>query len=194
MMRGILLDRDGVLNRERADYVKSWAEFEWLPGVLPALQRLAACALPIVVITNQSVIGRGIATQATIEAIHQRAQQEAAAAGGRIDDFFICPHQPADHCRCRKPQPGLLEQAAAKYQLSLPDSFFIGDAITDYQAAQAAGCQSILVESGRQGPGLRQAVALQTASSSPPIVADLAVAVSLVLEQIARLSHSANGR
>lgn len=186
-MRGILLDRDGVLNRERADYVKCWAEFEWLPGVLPALKQLAACELPIIVITNQSVIGRGITPQATIEAIHQRAKGEIEVAGGRIDDFFLCPHHPADRCDCRKPKPGLLHQAAAKYQLALADSCFIGDAITDYQAAQAAGCQSILVESGRQGSTLRRQVQLhaaQTASSMPPIVANLAAAVALILEQV----------
>ena len=186
-MRGILLDRDGVLNRERADYVKCWAEFEWLPGVLPALRELAECGLPIIVITNQSVIGRGITTQATIEAIHQRAKGEIEAAGGRIDDFFLCPHHPDAHCDCRKPKPGLLHQAAAKYQLALADSFFIGDAITDYQAAQTAGCQSILVESGRQGRTLRRQVqwqATQTASSTPPVVANLAAAVALILKQV----------
>lgn len=184
MKRGILLDRDGVLNQERADYVKSWAEFVWLPGVLPALQRLAQLDVPILVITNQSVIGRGIVPQATIEAIHQQVRQEALAAGGRIDAFFMCPHHPDDHCYCRKPQPGLLLQAAAQYGLSLADSIFIGDAISDYQAAKAAGCQSILVESGRQGATLRPAIqqVKQSTGAVPPIMTNLADAVTYVID------------
>lgn len=184
MKRGILLDRDGVLNQERADYVKSWAEFVWLPGVLPALQRLAQLEVPILVITNQSVIGRGIVPRATIEAIHQQLRQEVFAAGGRIDAFFICPHHPDDHCSCRKPQPGLLLQAAAQYGLTLADSIFIGDAISDYQAAKAAGCQSILVESGRQGASLRSTIQQHVEQSNglmPPIVTDLAGAVTDLL-------------
>jgi len=187
MKRGILLDRDGVLNQERADYVKAWAEFVWLPGVLPALQRLAQVDAPILVITNQSVIGRGIVPQATITAIHQQLQREVVAAGGRIDNFFLCPHHPAEQCSCRKPQPGLLLQAAAHYGFALADSVFIGDALSDYQAAQAAGCQSILVESGRQGTTLRQTVqhqAQQGGTVAPPVVADLAAAVTYVVDHL----------
>lgn len=210
-VRGILLDRDGVINRERADYVKHWHEFIFLPGVLDALKRLAALPVPILVITNQSVIGRGIVNHQRIDAIHKEAQTAIEAAGGRIDWFFLCPHHPNEQCGCRKPQPGLLQQAAAKFALSLEHSVFVGDAMTDYEAACAAGCQSILVESGRQGPELRSYFArklgttnanqtmgaalhqhpplptptgtLQTVRQMPPIVQDLAAAVDLIVAQ-----------
>ena len=201
-MRGILLDRDGVINRERADYVKCWSEFEFLPGVLQALGRLTHLQVPILVITNQSVIGRKIVNRKIIDQIHQNIHKAINAGGGRIDDFFVCPHHPDEHCRCRKPAPGLLLQAAERYNLKLSESVFIGDSITDYQAAMAVGCQSILVESGRQGPQLHDYFTdeiqanmshsdpshhaipqpqLFSSTLKPPIVCDLAEAVNLLL-------------
>lgn len=178
-MQAILLDRDGVINRERADYVKSWQEFQLLPGVLPALARLATLSIPIVVITNQSVIGRGLIEAAVVTDLHQRLLEVVTAAGGRIDAFFVCPHHPADKCGCRKPQPGLLQQAAQQLTFSLSEALFIGDAMTDYEAACAAGCQSILVRSGRQGADLDRL--FLDAPLPPPIVADLAAAVELLV-------------
>ncbi len=185
-MRGILLDRDGVINRERADYVKSWDEFVFLPGVLSALQQLATLPYPIVVVTNQSVIGRGLVERRTIDAIHAQAQQMIHAAGGRIDGFLLCPHHPAEGCHCRKPQPGLLQQAAKQYNFALNEAVFVGDAITDYQAALAAGCHSILVQSGRQSTKLLTLLAecrgaTGAAAHAPPLVADLAAAAELIL-------------
>jgi len=176
---GFLLDRDGVINRERADYVKQWSEFEFLPGALPALQRLATLNLPILVISNQSVIGRGLVSRETIHLIHRQAQDVIEKHGGRIDGFFVCPHHPDEKCACRKPKPGLLVEAANRFELKLADCIFIGDAITDFQAAQAAGCQSILVESGRQGPQLHKLLGSMT---PPPIVPDLAAAVAIICE------------
>jgi D-glycero-D-manno-heptose 1,7-bisphosphate phosphatase len=186
-MRGILLDRDGVINRERADYVKHWDEFCFLPGVLPALRRLAQLPYPIVVVTNQSVIGRGLVERQVIDAIHVQAQRVIADAGGRIDAFFVCPHHPDAQCACRKPKPGLLQQAAAAFDFTLTQSIFVGDAITDYLAATAAGCQAILVRSGRQGAALpslidQQRLAHQQAAA-PPVVADLAAATELIFAQ-----------
>lgn len=194
-MRGILLDRDGVINAERADYVKSWDEFVFLPGALDALQRLAMLPYPIVVVTNQSVIGRGIVARSVIDEIHQRAQQTIHAAGGRIDGFFLCPHHPDEGCRCRKPQPGLLLQAAEVFGFSLDEAIFIGDAITDYLAAVAAGAHSILVQSGRQGSNLATLVAQHKVTlpdsvegtatpnvAAPQIVADLAAATDALFK------------
>jgi len=180
-MRAILLDRDGVINRERADYVKSWQELELLPGALAALQRLATLEIPILVITNQSAIGRGIIQPKTVAAIHDQLRTVVAQAGGRLDAFFICPHHPADGCLCRKPQPGLLHQAAAQFHFALDQAVFIGDAITDFQAARAAGCRSILVKSGRQGAALTDLLTGET--TPPPLVADLAAAVDLLLAE-----------
>ncbi len=178
-MQAILLDRDGVINHERADYVKSWSEFQFLPGVLPILQRLTTLAIPIVVITNQSAIGRGLVPAATVAEIHGRLCAVVAKAGGRLDGFFMCPHHPADGCCCRKPQPGLLVQAAQHFGFTLGRAVFIGDTVTDFEAACRAGCQSILVKSGRQGPTLDQRFADVTLP--PPIVADLTAAVDLLL-------------
>jgi D-glycero-D-manno-heptose 1,7-bisphosphate phosphatase len=176
----IFLDRDGVINRERADYVKIWDEFEFLPGVLPALGQLATLPVPILIISNQSAIGRGLVQAETVAEIHRRAQASIQVAGGRIDDFFVCPHQPTDGCACRKPKPGLLQQAVDTYALDIHRSIFVGDAITDFQAAQAIGCRSILVESGRQGGRLRGLVG---ENLSAIIVADLAEAATLILEE-----------
>lgn len=176
-MQAIFLDRDGVINRERADYVKSWAELELLPGALDAVARLATSRRPIFVMTNQSAIGRGIISAEAVHEIHVRLRAVVEAAGGRIDAFYICPHHPDDGCACRKPQPGLLLQAAADHGLTLSECLFVGDSITDFQAAQAANCQSILVRSGRQGSVLPT---LLTDYPSVPLVDDLAAAVILV--------------
>lgn len=179
-MQGIFLDRDGVVNIERADYVKQWGEFQFLPGVLPALRRLAALNLPIIVITNQSVIGRGLVQATTIEEIHNQARSIIQAAGGRIDAFFMCPHHPDDNCVCRKPKPALLHQAAQVFAIDIKHWLFIGDAITDYQAAQAAGCRSILVESGRQGAQLRSRCGID---AQVTFAADLANAVDYIMAE-----------
>ena len=179
MLQAIFLDRDGVINRERADYVKSWEEMELLPGVLPALGRLARLPAPICVISNQSAIGRGIVTEQVVTEMHERLRDTIAAHGGRIDAFFVCPHRPEDGCHCRKPKPGLLLQAADRYDVDLAHCVFIGDSSTDFLAAESAGCPFIGVESGRQGPQLRN---LLHDAEQAQIVADLAAATDLVIQ------------
>jgi D-glycero-D-manno-heptose 1,7-bisphosphate phosphatase len=143
----IFLDRDGVLNHERKDYVKSWHEFEWLPGALDALKLLATRSWPIVVITNQSAIGRQLVTEHNIQEIHAKLSDNVVRSGGRIDAIFVCPHHPDAGCACRKPKPGLLLHAAQTFQLNLERCLFIGDSITDYQAAAQVNCQTLLVKS-----------------------------------------------
>ena len=153
-MRGILLDRDGVINRELSNYVVCWDQFEFLPGAFLALGHLARLNWPVVVVTNQSAIGRGLVTPHTLSHIHQRMMAAVAAVGGRIDAVFVCPHHPDDGCACRKPRPGLLWQAAQVFNLRLPDCYLVGDALGDFLAARAAGCRPILVQSCLQGPNL----------------------------------------
>ena len=179
MFQAVMLDRDGVINRERADYVKCWREFEFLPGALSALARLADLPKPIVVISNQSAIGRGLVNQDTVDAVHRHMKSIVEICGGRIDTFYVCPHHPDDRCRCRKPEPGLLLQAARDYNLDLSECVFVGDTPTDFQAAEAVGCQSILVSTGRQGPRLRS---MYAGSMDVTIVQDLSAAVSLILD------------
>jgi len=149
MHRAVFIDRDGVICRNRDNHVKSWEEFVFLPNVLEALARLARLDLYIIVITNQAIINRHIVSAEMVEDIHARMVQAIETAGGRVDRVMYCPHRPDEHCTCRKPQPGLLRMAAEELELDLSRSYLIGDAETDMQAGQAAGCRRYLVLTGR---------------------------------------------
>jgi D-glycero-D-manno-heptose 1,7-bisphosphate phosphatase len=147
--------------------------------------------VPILVVTNQSAIGRGILSAGELESIHEQVCAEAALVGGRIDQFFVCPHAPAERCACRKPKPGLLFQAAARYDLDLARCILVGDSMSDMQAAEAAGCRSIvLVRTGRQGATLDSELAALGARAATTLVMDnlgaaarqIAVAGQLFLE------------
>jgi D-glycero-D-manno-heptose 1,7-bisphosphate phosphatase len=141
----VLLDRDGVINRDSDEYIKSPAEWQPLPGSLAALARLSAAGFRIGVVTNQSGIGRGLFTEATLAAIHAVMRDTVAAAGGRIDGIFYCPHRPDAGCPCRKPEPGLLLEAATAFGVNPAGVAFIGDKPSDARAAIAAGARPILV-------------------------------------------------
>ncbi len=144
----IFLDRDGVINRSRPDYVKSREEFEFLPGVLEALRHLSVTPYTIVIVSNQSCIGRGLVAKETVDDIHFRMLQVIRRAGGRVDAIYYCPHHPNDGCECRKPRPGLLLRAAEELNLDLAASWLIGDSSSDLEAALAAGVHPILVRTG----------------------------------------------
>lgn len=145
-MKLIILDRDGVINYDSQHYIKSPAEWLPIPGSLEALAKLMQAGFTIAIATNQSGIARGLYTHQILADIHTKMRALAEAAGGKIDSIFYCPHHPDEHCHCRKPQPGLLEQIAAHYAVSLAGIPFIGDRWTDVEAALAAGCSPILVE------------------------------------------------
>jgi D-glycero-D-manno-heptose 1,7-bisphosphate phosphatase len=145
----IFLDRDGVINRNRSDHVKSWSEFEFLPGTLEALRRLTQLGWPVVVISNQAVVGHGLVSRQTVEEINAHMVAVVQSVGGRIDQVLYCPHRPEEGCDCRKPRPGLLLRAADRLGLDLSRSFFVGDAESDVRAAQAVGCRPVLVKTGR---------------------------------------------
>ena len=145
----IFLDRDGVINRNRSGHIKSWAEFEFIPGAIEALQRLAQLGWPIVVVSNQGAIGRGLVSQQTVDEIHTKMVSIVQSEGGRIDEVLYCPHRPEDNCACRKPRPGLLLRAADQLGLDLSHSFLIGDAETDIFTAQLVSCFPVLVKTGR---------------------------------------------
>lgn len=149
LRRAIFLDRDGVISVNRSDYVKSWNEFSFLPRALDALRRLATTKFVIAVTTNQSVVARGLATDAMLREIHARMLAEVERAGGRIDAVYYCPHKPGDGCDCRKPKPGMYQRAARELNLDLTQSIVIGDAFDDIAAAQTIGAQPILVLTGR---------------------------------------------
>lgn len=147
--RCILLDRDGVLNRDLSTSVCSVAEFELLPGSAEAIARLHRAGFTLLVITNQACVGRGDLAPDELERIHRRLIDQVDAAGGRIDDIFVCAHTDADACDCRKPKPGLIHQAQAKWGFEPGDTWFVGDARRDVQAAEAAGCRPVLVRTGK---------------------------------------------
>ncbi len=145
----VLIDRDGVLNANRSDHVKSWDEFVLLPGALDAVRELARLGLPIVVVTNQAAINRGLVDAAVVESIHRRLMAMAAAQGGRIDAVVWCPHHPDEGCGCRKPAPGMLTYAAQSLNLDLGRSYLVGDAESDIAAGASVGCRTFLVATGR---------------------------------------------
>lgn len=178
MFEAVFIDRDGTVNVERSDYVKTLDEFELLPGAVEALARLSALAIPVIIITNQSAIGRGITSAARIDAIHAGLAQRVADAGGRIDAVYVCPHHPEARCSCRKPKPGLLLRAAADFGINLCNSVFIGDSVTDLGAAKAAGCAPILVRTGLQA---QQVAELAKVDASMILMDDLTEAVSWLL-------------
>jgi D-glycero-D-manno-heptose 1,7-bisphosphate phosphatase len=180
MPAAVFLDRDGVINENRVDYVKGWEEFVFLPNVFEPLQQLAQNGLFIIVVTNQSAINRGLVAPETVEAINRQMCEVVSRNGGRIDAILTCPHRPDEHCHCRKPEPGLLLQAAERFALDLPHCYVIGDALGDIAAGLAVGCRSILVLTGKGREQLPRLV--EEGYSGYHVVADLTEAVKLILD------------
>jgi D-glycero-D-manno-heptose 1,7-bisphosphate phosphatase len=147
----VILDRDGVLNREAhgAGYVLEPAGFLWLPGALEALAMLRRAGVHLSVATNQSGVGRGLMTIAQLEAIHDRMQTEAARNGAALDAVLFCPHTPDDGCACRKPAPGLIHEALARSGIAAAESLVVGDDQRDLDAASRAGVRAALVRTGK---------------------------------------------
>lgn len=163
MTRLILLDRDGVINADSPDYIKDVDEWVPLPGALDAIARLKRGGFLVGVCTNQSGIGRGIIAPEALERIHQRLHEELSARGVRLDDLRYCPHRPDVHCRCRKPQPGMLLDSMQALGVTPQQTLFVGDNLRDVEAAHAAGCRAALVRTGRGRAAEREARALGVA-------------------------------
>jgi len=150
MLPAVFLDRDGVIIENRVDYIRTWEDVQILPGGMAALSRLNKTNFKIVIVTNQSAIGRGLITQQIAEDINLRLMAEVKLAGARLDAIYMCPHKPEDCCSCRKPRPGLILQAAHDLSIDLERSFLIGDALDDLRAGRAAGVKEVvLVLTGR---------------------------------------------
>ncbi len=147
-MKLIILDRDGVINFDSPDFIKSPDEFIPLPGSLEAIARLNQAGYTVAVATNQSGIGRGLFDLSVLAAIHQKLQNHLALLGGKIDFFAVCPHSPDENCLCRKPLPGLLLQISEHYGCSLENVPVIGDSYRDLAAALAVNAKPILVLTG----------------------------------------------
>lgn len=177
----VILDRDGVINQDSPDFIKSPDEFIPLPGSLEAIAALCAAGIEVIIASNQSGVGRGLFSIETLERIHVKLREEARAAGGMISGIFFCPHRPDDDCDCRKPKPGLFEQIASTYHRQLDGVPVIGDSMRDLDAAIAAGAKPILV---RTGNGLSTESQLGE-DSEIDVYDDLAAATAAVIDAFA---------
>lgn len=148
-MKLVILDRDGVINHDSDQYIKSVDEWKPIPGSLAAIARLNQAGYRVVVATNQSGVGRGLFETDTLIAIHDKMLKSLAQVGGRIDAIFFCPHTNTDNCECRKPKPGMLKEIAARFNADLAGVPAIGDSLRDLQAAIAVGAQPMLVLTGK---------------------------------------------
>jgi D-glycero-D-manno-heptose 1,7-bisphosphate phosphatase len=189
----IFLDRDGVLNVNRPDDVKSWEEFEWIPGSLQAIVELTQLGCPIIVVTNQRVIGQGKLTVKGLKRIHQHLREDVERAGGKITAFYWCScAEVKERCPCEKPKPYMLKKAARQYNLDLTRSYIVGDKAKDIVTGINAGCHTVLVLTG-EGCGPKGVQALGDAQPNS-IQYDLAHAVQWInRQQLLEATHIAEG-
>jgi D-glycero-D-manno-heptose 1,7-bisphosphate phosphatase len=148
-MKLVILDRDGTINQDSDQYIKSPAEWKPVPGSIEAIARLTQGGWRIVVATNQSGIARGLFDMTTLNAIHVEMHRAVVQAGGRIDAIFFCPHAADSNCECRKPRPGLLREIGSRFEVELKGVPMVGDALRDLEAAAAVGAQPYLVLTGK---------------------------------------------
>lgn len=148
-MKLVILDRDGVINQDSPSYIKSPEEWKPIPGSIEAIALLNQAGYRVLVATNQSGVGRGLFDMATLNAIHDKMHRALGQAGGRVDGIFYCPHSQDAGCSCRKPRPGLLDEIARRFGVSLEGVPVIGDSLRDLQAAAAVGAQPVLVLTGK---------------------------------------------
>ena len=149
LQKVVFLDRDGVINRDSPNYIKSWAEFEFLPGSIEAIKTFTNNGFTTIIISNQSAINRNLMPMKKLDYIHQMMKKTVKSQGGEIKDIFFCPHTPEDGCDCRKPKPGLIFTAQKIYKIDLSTSTMIGDTVKDIECAKKAGCaHTVLVKTG----------------------------------------------
>ena len=173
----IVLDRDGTINHDSDQFIKSPDEWRPIPGSLEAIARLNHAGYRVVVATNQSGIGRGLFDMATLNAIHDKMHRALSQVGGRIDAIFYCPHTADATCDCRKPKPGLLREEGRRFNADMQGLPVIGDGLRDLQAAESVGSQPMLVLTGKGERTLREG----DFPASTVIFPDLAFAVSALL-------------
>ena len=176
-MKLVILDRDGVINHDSAEFIKNPDEWVPIPGSLEAIARLNQAGYHVVLATNQSGIGRGLLDIATLCAIHDKMHVALAQAGARVDAVFYCPHGIDEGCKCRKPKPGMFEDIAHRFNLDLAGVPSVGDSLRDLQASAAVGAQPILVLTGKG----KQTKATGGLPAQTQIYADLAAAVKSIV-------------
>jgi D-glycero-D-manno-heptose 1,7-bisphosphate phosphatase len=178
-MRLVILDRDGVINEDSDDYIRTPEEYIPIPGSLEAIARLKKAGYTVVVATNQSGIGRGYFDVKSLNAMHDKLNSLLAEVGGSVDGLFYCPHAPEDHCDCRKPAPGLYQQISQHFDIELTGVPVIGDSLRDIEAAWAVGASPILVRTGKGSRTLASSEDLDDV----PVYDDLAEAVDALLNE-----------
>jgi len=146
MTKAIFLDRDGVINQERKDYVKKLDEFKILDKTSDAINIIKSHGFLVIIITNQSAINRKLVSVETLNKIHEKLQSYLEKYDTSFDQVYFCPHMPSENCECRKPKPGLIIQAVTDFKIDLSQSYMIGNSETDLQAARNAGCNGILLK------------------------------------------------
>ena len=176
-MKLMILDRDGVINEDSDDFIKTLDEFILLPGSLEAIKKLKQAGYLVAVATNQSGISRGYLTADTLNAMHDKLNALLAESDVKIDGFFYCPHKPDDDCECRKPKPGLYQQIGQQFDMPLEGIPVIGDSLRDLEAARAVGAKPILVQTGK---GLRT-LAAGKGLEGVPVYENLLEAVDALL-------------
>jgi len=178
-MRLVILDRDGVINEDSDNYIRSPDDFIPIPGSLEAITRLNQAGYTVVIASNQSGIGRGYFDLSTLDAIHDKLRSLLAEVHGRIDGIFYCPHTPEDLCDCRKPKPGLYQDIASQFDISLTGVPVIGDSLRDIEAARAVGAKPVLVRTGKG----RRTLAAGKGLDDVEVYDDLAGAVDAILDK-----------
>ena len=183
-MKLVILDRDGVINRDSDQFVKSADEWQPIEGSIEAIARLSQAGFTVCVATNQSGLGRGLFSLQDLEAMHQKMQQLVEDAGGTIEGIFYCPHHPDDNCDCRKPKAGLITAIEKHFGCCATGSYTIGDSLRDLQAGLKKQCLPILVKTGKGEKTLhsireKKITALQTL----PVYAHLAEAADAIIRQ-----------
>lgn len=177
----VILDRDGVINRDSPGYIRSLSEWHPLPGSVEAIAGLCRAGFRVVVATNQSGVGRGLIQAEALFAIHRELHRQVALAGGELAGIFYCPHTPESGCSCRKPATGLFQAIAHRFSIDLSGAAAIGDSLRDLQAALAAGCRPMLVRTGNGRATEMQLRESHGAGLGPvPIYADLAAAAGVL--------------
>jgi D-glycero-D-manno-heptose 1,7-bisphosphate phosphatase len=179
VLSAVFLDRDGVINENREDYVKSVDELKFLPGSVEAISRLTAAGFRVIIVSNQQGVGRGLILHETLEQINKALLDELASVGSGVSGIYYCPHLKEEDCACRKPKPGLLLQAAADMGFDVAGSVFVGDSVGDIEAGRAAGCQTILVLSGKTME--HEVAAMRTRPDH--VVPDLSEAAELIVRE-----------
>ena len=179
-MKLIVLDRDGVINHDSDDYIKSPDEWQPIDGSLEAIARLNHAGYIVAIASNQSGLARGYFDIEVLTAMHKKMDELLAKIGGRIDAVFYCPHGPDDSCQCRKPKPGMLLDIGQRFNVPLKQVIFVGDSIADINTANNAHAKAVLV---RTGKGIKAEKILQAENkSSIPVYDDLASAVTAILQ------------